>query len=88
MSFYRPTYYGITGADNAYVAAHNLTPDATGKWPRLDREGAGVELVKTVDGFVRVDCPEQVLNEAMTDALAVYQNLLALHRSRFLGNAS
>jgi hypothetical protein len=50
---FRPTNYGMTGADAEYIKEHGLVPDASGAYPRLDHLYK-VEQIECVDGFIEV----------------------------------
>lgn len=52
MRKYRPAFYGLTGATDAYIKEHGLKPDSNGCYPRLplhDEEQSLDDLDKEIE---------------------------------------
>lgn len=93
MSFepLEPTYYGMTGADAAYIKRRGLVPDASGSYPRLD-ESSKIARINSCgipgSNTVPINLSDKLLLLEIRRARAIMEGLLKLYRSRREQNGS
>lgn len=85
MNKSKPTYYGLTGADEKYIKEQGLVPDKDGAYPRLDVHSS-VERIPSVgirgEHTIPVDISDDDLRKEISKANVILDGLNKLYMSR------